>query len=472
MKELCPQTTITACEQAADEEMRIHEAEVAKREKQTNKGESMTAVSICLPNGNVHQFPKLTNRRLFKVLRTEGLLPAESVGKTSSEVLECGSVKVFYRTTELFISVEDSNTQENEMDSPMKLALFIQDKEELETYEKELAMFKKLSETGTVWDMVENSLMINGLPEHLEIDDNGHEIGADKKLNYAVQDVYMPTEKSEFYSSESNGDAKIGETGDAELMTQSYQETEYKKDAMDTVKELADNTNVFTRKNTISEETAMENTMKYMKMLEGVTTYEELTAARIEIFAKQNEFEYSRMFFFVKGGSKAIWTLYRAKKEEINKSQEVNMENDVKEVLAFITKLEGVKTFKELTAIRVAVFALPYSNGTKEVKGEFWAAYRVKKAELSQSQDELREASFKELAGLILKSSDESMLGAISQEIFNSSLPLAVKKVLWFKVSEKRETGETLINITKGLEFLNKAVEEQKAFYANKNKSA
>ena len=416
-----------------------------------NKGEVMQVTFTV--NGNTYQLPKLTNRRLYKLLRTEGLLPAESVGKTSSEVLECGSMKVYYKDIELFIGVEN---KEDNMQDVNELCLFIQPQAELEAYEKELTMFNKLTEGKTVWDMVENHVRMFGAPTNVEVDKDGHEIGADKVLNMPVQDIYTPDEFSEYFSTDSKGVIKIGNVGDAELIRYNFERHVYEQDTTD--KENIERSKpVFTRKNTITEDEAMSNLITYINKLEEVTTYEELRELQKEVFAKQNEHEYSLMYFFPKGGSKAFWTAYKTKKAVMLKEMEVDMEKELTIIKGFITRLETVQDFKQLAELRQEVFSMPYNPATYDAKGEFWAAYKVKKAELAKQSDafyaEKREAIFKETVKLI-NDHEGRMLDVVSQDIYKSRLPLKVKKVLWTKINQKKDGQAITFDMERAIAYL------------------
>lgn len=418
-------------------------------------------------NNKSYELEKLNNRRLYKLLRTEGLLPAESVGRTSSEVLECGSIKVYYKDIELFIGVEN---KEDNMKNVNELCLFIQPQAELEAYEKELAMYRKLTDGKCHWDDVENYLMLEGTPKHIEIDKDGHEVDAHKKINYPVIVEYTPDEYAEYFSTDQNGDPRMGSVGDAELIKYPVKEAVYSKDIGDKENEERGKP-VFTRKNTISEEESMNNLIIYMKRLEEVTTYEELRELQKEVYELQNEHKWSLWFFFPKGGSKAFWTAYRTKKAIMLTEMEVNMENDVKLVEKYIEQLKSVTDYKELGELREAVFNMNYSPVTQEIKSKFWADYKVKKAELNTNKAEFyknqREQVFTEVVGLIKETEDQRMLNLIKKDVWKARLPQLVKKALIKKIEMKQDGQKVGFDMDKAFTFMHaEADKEYKTYIA------
>jgi hypothetical protein len=457
-------------ERAAKKAVKTVKAEPAAQPKETavtnsNKGECME-VSITL-NGNTYVLPKLNNRRLFKLLRQEGHLPAESVGKTSSEVLECGAIKVYYKDTELFIGL---NNKEDDMKTTTKLDLFVKPQDEVLDYEKELSMYNKLTDGTSAWDMIEDYLRANGPAKNIEVDENGHEVDAHKVLNRPVVVEYTPDEYAEHFSTDTKGNPRMGSVGDAELIKDSTERAEYSKDIGDK-ENMERNKPVFTRSNTISEEEAMGNLLNYMKQLEEVVTYEELRELQKEVYAKQNEFEYSLWYFFPKGGSKAFWTAYRTKKAIMLKAMEVDMKDDVKVVEGYIKDLESVKDYKELSALRVIVFDMKYNPATQDVKSKFWAAYRAKKAELQTNKAEhyaeQRRLVFNELVGLI-KSEEDRMLNLLKRDIWKARLPKAVKEVLIHKLTQKQDGVAIEFNMEKAYAYMEEQAEKEYKEYCAK----
>lgn len=79
-----------------------------------NKGED-TMYSIIV-NDTVHQVKSLTSRSLYKFLRDNDYLPSSSVGKTSSDLLEDGTILVKYKNIEILVEPAPSDVSQKEED--------------------------------------------------------------------------------------------------------------------------------------------------------------------------------------------------------------------------------------------------------------------------------------------------------------------------------------------------------------------
>ena len=314
------------------------------------------------------------------------------------------------------------------------------------------------SSMGNQWDMVEDHIRTHGT--HVEYDVEGHEVDVEQVLNKPVQGVYVPSESAEF-----DADQEAGSwLSPAALMVHASELADeegimFVEDYNDAYVELVHyNTNVFTRKNTISEDQALQNLLSALARLDAVDDIEAITALGKEIGSAQMATVYSKMYYFPKSCSKYFWSLYKQKKAKLSEESEVIMQNH-------INRLNACTTVKEMGLIAKEVYGL--SNCP--AKAEFWAVYKAKKEAIYSERQEQRRKLFVELCSLIQTYSSFDMLNKVRQEIYNCYLPLSVKKALWDKIQVKLQTGSVSINVEKGIQYMESEVAK---YYADKAKAA
>lgn len=314
---------------------------------------------------------------------------------------------------------------------------------------------------GNQWDMVEDHIRTHGVD--VEFDSEGHEVDVESILNKPVQSVYVPGELAEFESDQDAGSW----LSPAALMTHASElDSVFVPDYNDSYIELVHYyPNVFTRKNTITEDQALDNLMNALAKLAAVVELKQLLALGKEIGSAQAATVYSKMYYFPKSCSKYFWSLYKAKKEEFYKQLEVDMKK-------YFDRLNACASYSQMSLFIKEVYEELKVIPDCPAKREFWVLYKDKQGAFNVARADERKKVFVELCLLIEEYSSYGMLNKVRNEVFESYLPLSVKRVLWSKIQTKLQTGSVEINIMKGVEYMEsevaKAAEEKAKAYKAK----
>jgi hypothetical protein len=314
---------------------------------------------------------------------------------------------------------------------------------------------------GNQWDMVEDHIRTHGTD--VECDEEGHEIDVELVLNKSASNVYVPSELAEF---ESDQDAGSWCSPAALMVHSSECDSVMLPDYNDEYIELVHYyTNVFTRKNTITEDQALENLMSALAKLAAVVELKPLLALGKEIGSAQAATVYSKMYYFPKSCSKYFWSLYKAKKGEFYKQLEVDMKN-------YFDQLNACTSYSQMSLFIKQAYEELKLIPDCPAKREFWVLYKEKQMAFNVARADERKKVFVELCLLIEDYSSYGMLNKVRNEVFESYLPLSVKRVLWSKIQTKLQTGSVEINIMKGIEYMEsevaKAAEEKAKAYKAK----
>lgn len=300
---------------------------------------------------------------------------------------------------------------------------------------------------GNQWDMVEDHVRTHGVD--VEFDSEGNEIGVENILNKPIQNVYVPSEVAEF---ESDVEAGSWLSPAALMVHASELDSVFVPDYNDSYIELVHYyTNVFTRKNTITEDQALDNLMSALAKLAAVVELKQLLALGKEIGSAQAATVYSKMYYFPKSCSKYFWSLYKAKKLEFTKQLEVDMKK-------YFDRLNACASYSQMSLFIKEVYAELKLIPDCPAKREFWVLYKEKQAAFNLARAEQRKKVFVELCLLIEEYSSYAMLNKVRDEVYKSYLPLSVKRALWSKIQVKLQTGSVEINVMKGIEYMESEV--------------
>lgn len=447
--------------------------------------------------GKRFELAKFNTRTLLKLLRDEGYLPKESAGKTNVVRTNDDLISVYYRETLLEVNLnlnkevcmENVTSFHDIHDSELYTlhSNFCDMADHIRLYGKEIKTdegYETVLETD------------DGHEVCFRYDRNGHELGAKDVLNKPVRAVYYPSELREF---EADCDAGSWLSPASLMVHASELESLFVRDYNDSYVELVHYyANVFTRKNTITEDEALDNFMGALERLEVASTLEEVLALGKEIWSAQDATEYSRMYYFPKSGSKYFWDLYTNKREALGgvimqnfvdrlstvttlpelyalKDEVINAPHseaksafwskyyDRKEALkpvasaadsdllaALLARLEACTDVVSLAKLRKEVIEIPDFNGKKD----FWTAYYPKSQALYAARNEITCRKFRQICEHILEYSSPAMLYRVRQELNNTYFPLEVKQVLHAKIDQKISEGTVSINVSAGVSFL------------------
>jgi hypothetical protein len=442
--------------------------------------------------GKGFELAKFTKRNLLKLLRSEGYLPAESSGKTKVEQAGDLTVTVSYKDIVFVVELDGVTAEES-----FGVGSNFQDMaDHIRLHGKEVMTadgYETVLESGTDREVC------------FAYDKNGHELGVSAELNKPIRNVYAPSELSEF---EADIDAGCWLSPAALMIHASELDSVFVPDYNDSYIELTHYyTNFLTRKNSISEEDAMENLIESLARLNAVTTLEELNALGKELWSKQNKNAATKMYYYPKSGSKAVWDLYgelqinfggelmknyfnrlaavttltdlHALKDEVlkvancpqkadfwakyhDKSELIKStvtDSDKLALSVLLDKLSKVSDVTALAKLREEVISTPNFPG----KAGFWSNYYTKRDELNAKRDELTCKKFVEICLLITEYSSPAMLYKVRQELINTYFPVEVKKALHSKIDSKLDEGIVSIDINAGLVFLKAQMLEEQA---------
>ena len=240
-----------------------------------------------------------------------------------------------------------------------------------EIYEVEVSLTKEenmYKDLGSQWDMVEEVL---SLTEEFpfDIDENGNEVGADKKLNKPAEGVYTPSDVMEL-----EADDTLGYVSDASLMI-APDGNIYEKDFNDVLVELYMNMpkKPYVNKGDIMDKIVgtdkQEDNLRFsLEKLKKIDTYRELMGFQKYVFNAQKE-----KYIFSKEGNKAFWDAYRARKQELWTIESNRRNNLIKEVSALIDA-SGSAGMLDKVSQEIYDAHLPIA-----IKKNLWSKLRSKK---------------------------------------------------------------------------------------------